>query len=100
MNVYLLTTLTYPKKNPSPCQGLGFAEGQKKSWPLPLPFLSLPFTLRVGKPLHITTKDNQVGNGNGVPGQEDEESGETEKEDWVLTIILDIDGKEGKFEWT
>ena len=43
MNVYLLTTLTYPQKNPSPCQGLGFAEGQKKSWPLPLPFLPLPF---------------------------------------------------------
>ena len=53
----------------------------------PYPSYPYPLPLQVCKPLHITTKDNQVGSGNGVPGQEDDESGGTEKLAWVLTSV-------------
>ena len=92
MNVFTL------KKTPALVKGWGLLRDRKNPGLYPYPSYPYPLLLRVCKPLHIATKDNQVGSGNGVPGQEDEESGGTKKEDWVLTIIICTYGKEGKAE--
>ena len=80
VKIYLLFTLTYCNKNPNPCQGLGFAEGQKKSWPLLLPFWPWPFTPQGLQTLAHCYQWQLSWSGNGVPGQEGDESGGTEKE--------------------
>ena len=80
VKIYLLTTLTYPHKNPNPCQGWGFAKGQKKSQPLPLPSWPLTFTPKGFQTLAHRYQGQLSWSGNGVPGQEDDESEGTEKE--------------------
>ena len=84
-----------PSQKPQLLSRVWVCWGTEKSWPLPL-----PFTPKGLQTLAHCYQGQLSWSGNGVPGQEDDESGGTEKEAWVFTIILHIYCKEGKFQWT